>query len=802
MILILAEKPSLGRNIAAAIGQMQRRDGYLEGCGYIVSWAFGHLFSLCDLEEYRPSPDGSGRWTMDTLPCFPEEFRFELRREGRKSRRADSGVEKQFNIIRSLCNRPDVDTVVNAGDADREGEIIIRLCIRYALESDKPVKRLWLPDQTPETVSRALREMQDDKDYDNLADEGFARTYIDWLYGVNLTRYATIRTGTLLRVGRVIVPIVRAIYDRDMAIRNFVPGHYLAVQSRAETAGEVVELVSKTRFEENEADKAAALCRRYNGLGAVVTDVKRKKETIAPGKLYSLSKLQNVLGKKYKMSMQESLDIIQKLYEMGYLTYPRTNSEYLATAEKDKVKTILANVKKLGYPVEFKDGKTIFDDSKIESHSALTPTYKIPPKGSLGEKEGQVYATVFRRFVAVFCAEPCIGSKTEITVAVGDEETFSLRGMVMLEKGWTKYDDRPGKDKELPDLKKGDTVNVDFQPTAKETTPPKHYTIETLNNYLKNPFKEEKAAARDAAEAGEEPEDDAEEYRAVFEGLELGTEATRTGIIDNARQSHYIDLKKDVYTILPDGEFLIESLERMQINMDKYKTSDLGRSLKRVFHGKSTVEESVALAEEQIREVFRQAESSGDTGCFGDVVGSCPLCGRDVRRLRNFYGCTGYKEAGCKFSVNTVILGKSIPNEAVRALLQDGQTPVIEGFVSPKSGKSFSASLHLVDGKAVFDFSDAPRKQNSASAESKPAPAAKPRCPLCGKPIIRGKAAFGCAGWQAGCTLRIPFRDDVGEWSDGEVIELLAGHAVRRADGLTYKLSPDGTPGITEGGNA
>ena len=203
MILIIAEKPSLARNIGAGIGKMTSRNGYLEGNGYLITWAFGHLFSLADIEHYNPSPDGTNRWTMQNLPCFPKEFVFELKKGANKQ--VDTGVVKQFGIIKQLCNRADVDMIVNAGDADREGEIIVRLCIKNALQTPKEIRRLWLPDQTPQTVAKALTEMKEDKEYENLANEGFARTYIDWLYGVNLTRYATLKTGSFLRVGRVIV---------------------------------------------------------------------------------------------------------------------------------------------------------------------------------------------------------------------------------------------------------------------------------------------------------------------------------------------------------------------------------------------------------------------------------------------------------------------------------------------------------------------------------------------------------------------------------------------------------------------
>ena len=711
MRLIIAEKPSLARNIVAGIGERAvRRDGYLECGDYLVSWAFGHLFSLADVEAYSPAPSAEGgrRWTMDNLPCFPKEFRYELRRG--QDKRPDAGVIKQYRVIEALCNRPDVDLVINAGDADREGEIIVRTCVNNALRTNKKQTRLWLPDQTPETIAKALSEMQGEEAYDHLADEGYARTYIDWLYGVNLTRYATLKTGKLLRVGRVIVPIVKAIYDRDLAIRNFVPEKYLAPVSRAVTNGEAVDLTSKKKFKASEAETAAEYCAALNAAGATVTSHKSKKQTLSPGKLYSLSTLQNVLGKKFKMSMTDSLAIIQKLYEEGYLTYPRTNSEYMATAEKDKVKRILSGVAELGYPVRFKDSKQIFDDAKIESHSALTPTYKIPDRSTLSEREMQVYSTVFRRFVAVFCAEDCIVEKTELEISVGELEKFTLKGTSIIERGFTKYDDSGLKDKVLPHLEKGDRVKIAFSPVEKETNPPKHYTIETLNNYLKNPFKEEKAALDSQEEGAAEEGDDSEDYRAIFEGLELGTEATRTGIIDNAKKSGYIQLKKDVYTILPDGEYLIEALTRLGINMDKYKTSELGRALKQVYHGKLSVRESVALAEAEIREVFKKKEEpperDTDTGLFGDEVGVCPLCGGTVRRTTFGYGCGNYREKGCRFSIREVICGRTVSIAAVRQLLSEGKTGLIEGFLSQKTGKPFSAALKLSEGRAVFDFPD------------------------------------------------------------------------------------------------
>lgn len=707
MKLIIAEKPSLARNIVAGIGEMNKRQGYFQNDEYFVTWAFGHLFSLCDIEDYYGQSGEKVRWSMKGLPCFPERFKFKLKQG--EDKKVDAGAEAQFAIIKELCNRSDVDTIINAGDADREGEIIVRLCIINSGVKGKRFLRLWLPDQTPQTVRAALGDMKDESEYDALANEGFARTYIDWLYGVNLTRYATLKSGTLMRVGRVIVPIVKAVCDRDNTISTFVPETYYAISSNEKTNGEEIDLLSKSRFKKEELDKANELCVKYNLAQGIVSSKKVKRDTLAPGKLYSLTKLQNVLGKKHKMSMEKSLAVLQGLYEKGYVTYPRTNSEYLATAEQGKIKTIIENVKKIGYPVEFKNKKTIFDDSKIESHSALTPTYKIPDKNALSQDERTVYSTIMRRFVAVFCSEDCIVERTEMKIDVGDYETFTLKGVVIISAGWTKYDDYTQKDKVLPKLEKGDKVNVNFKPVEKETTPPKHYTIETLNNYLKNPFKDDKKEEKAHDKQGyDEEQNDDEDYRAIFEGLELGTEATRTGIIDNAKRSGYIELKKDVYNILPAGQFMIDSLSKMNISMDKYKTSELGKALKAVYRGEMTVEESVRIAEEEIAKTFAKKEESDietdeDIGFLGDEIGRCPLCGEKVVRGRYNYGCLGYKK-GCTFKISLNICKRAISVSNARSLLETGKTSKIKGFTS-KKGTLFDAVLKFDDEKKiVFDF--------------------------------------------------------------------------------------------------
>lgn len=713
MKLIIAEKPSLAKNIMAAIGtsKFKREDGYFESPEYVVTWAFGHLFSLYDIEEYSSGvkDDEKVVWSLEGLPFRPVEFRFGFKRD-HKTNKADTGVKKQFNVIKKLCARTDVNCVINAGDADREGEIIVRIILDQA-NNKKPVMRLWMPDQTAETIRAELRSLKSDNNYDNLANEGYARTYIDWLYGVNLTRLATLKSGTLLRVGRVIVPIVKAIYDRDMEIRNFVPKQYFGVVSKEKTNGEEIELVSKKTFEPDAVSEAKTLCERYNKAGAKVTDVQTEEKTIQPGKLYSLSKLQGILGKKFKMSPKESLAIVQTLYEAGYVTYPRTNSEYLATAEKGKINAVVEKLKGQGYKVYPKDRKrSIYDDSKIESHSALTPTTKLAKQSDLKEREWQVYSTILNRFLAVFCSEECTVDRTVITIEVGEGlEIFKLKGDVFKQKGWMEYDDTGRSDKILPKLSKGEVVNIDFKPVEKETAPPKHYTVDSLNNFLKNPFKNQ--TTEDSEEENgigaddETAAADDQEYAAIFEGVEIGTEATRTGIIENAIKTQYIALKNNVYTILPGGEFLIKSLNKLGIDMKKEKTAELGRVLKKVYKGELSIEDSVTMAYQRVRNSFTASHGitidranipRGVSGAEPVCIGKCPKCGNDVVERDKLFGCVN-KE--CKFGIwkNDKFfagIGRKPTAAIVKSLLSKGRVG-LKNCVSRKSGKKFDCTVYV-----------------------------------------------------------------------------------------------------------
>ena len=711
--LIIAEKPSLARNIILAIGTntFERKNGYFESNDYIVSWALGHLLGLKDIEEYASdyNPEEKHSWTLEGLPYFPHPFQFKLKKDPKPDK--TKAIKEQYSCLKKLVARPDVDCIIHAGDADREGEVIIRN-ILISFRNTKPVKRLWMPEQTEQTIRNGLKFLEDDKKYDNLYNEGLARTFIDWLYGINLSRLTSLKAGTLLRVGRVIVVIVKAIFDRDKEIENFVPEPYFCICSKEKTKDVLIELTSKKKFDKEHPTDAGKMCEIYNRETARVSEVKKERKNISPGKLYSLSKLQGVLGKKYKMTPQDSMIIIQKLYEDGYITYPRTNSEYLAAAESTKINQVILLLQKQGFKVEPKDNKkTIYDDSKIESHSALTPTYKFPDLTKLSESERLVYETIRNRFLAVFCSVPCVVDRTTITIQLGDLETFHIRGDVYVQKGWKYYENIKTEDKELPPLLEGDVVNINFKPVEKETTPPKHYTVETLNNYLMNPFKKQKEQNADDNHDLETTEEDAvkklaeedEDYKAIFEGLEIGTEATRTGIIGNAILSKYISLKNNAYYIEPKGIYLIESLEKLGINMDKYKTAELGKALKQVYRQEITVDAGIKLAEKEILKNFENAkniqlEKSNLTQAA--IIGKCPKCGANVESKPKGFFCTN---KDCNFALwptmkyfnNTL----KITESRAETLLSGGH---VAFTLKSKGGKDYKGYLKLkINGEYV-----------------------------------------------------------------------------------------------------
>lgn len=687
-ILIIAEKPSLAKTIAGALKAYTRQDGYFENDKYIVSFAFGHLFELYDVEKYLGVEKLP--WKDTKLPFIPEEFKFNLKN--------DDGVKKQFGILKNLVEKEEIKEIVNCGDADREGQLIIDLIIAN-IGTNKPVKRLWLPEQTEETIRKQMNSLEDNSKYKNLYDEGIARTYLDWLLGINITRYMTVKSGTLLRAGRVLIPVVKFIYDRDIVIRNFKVENYYQVESPLKIEDiDLILSIKDKKFNENEEEAAKKFAADLNKNKAIVTSVENKEVKKYPGKLFSLSKLQSFLSKNNKMNFSTSEKIIQELYQKGYITYPRTNTEYLAENEKDKVKEIIGKLPE-ELNLDFKDTKKIFDSSKIESHSAITITTKIPKEEDItDEKEKIVYKAVFNRFVSNFLKEETIINQVVATIKVG-EETFEFKGETVKQEGFLKYE--PQKiENNLPKFNEGDSYKVDFKPVKKKTSPPKAVTEEELANYLKNPFRTEKTT-----------ED--EEYKAIFEGVEIGTEATRTGIIENAKHNNYISQKGSNFSLEPLGEKLIEILDKLNINLYKDKTVEFSKILKKVYRGETKIDNLIEITKKELEEIIKTDTEIEkiNRNDLKEELGECPMCktgkiyeNKTKEGNKTFYNCSN---KDCKFFMWEDTKYYQSPIKVTKAKLKSLLAGKKVAFkLISKAGKEYEMYLKLqVDGKFV-NFKD------------------------------------------------------------------------------------------------
>ncbi len=671
MKLIICEKPSLALNVARALGQFQKKDGYFSTDKYIVSFAFGHLFELKSVNDYL---GGKKRWQDVSLPFIPEKFEFRLKK--------DDGIQKQFKILQKIIKENAITEIVNCGDADREGQIIIDIIIN-SLKTNLKVTRLWLPEQTEETIRKELQKLSPNEKYINLAAEGYARTYLDWILGINLTRHISLKKGTLLRVGRVMIPVVKFIYDRDLEIKNFKPEKYLQLIS--ETEG--IKLEVKEKFKLKDAAKAEEIRNSLNSSKALVSDLKKEKVKKYPKKLFSLSKLQSELSKSHKINFQNSMKVIQSLYEKGYITYPRTNTEYLSVNEIPKIESIIKNYPEINLKV--KKIKSIFDDSKVESHSAIIITNKRPKKDELKALEKTVYETILNRFIANFLDEETVISKTTLEIKV-NEELFTLKGETVENEGFLKYEPQKITDN-LPKLNIGDTFKVDFNVISKETQAPSKITESSLSSFLKNPFKTEKTTEE-------------EEYKAILEGVEIGTEATRTGIIEKCVKEKYLSQKGQNFSIEPLGEDLIKTLDILQINLYKDRTVEFSKLLKKIYRGETTLESLVSLTKEELDITISKKvkiDRINTKGYEKEIIGVCPKCGKNIyqgktKTEKTTYYCEAYKD-GCKFTLwedskhydNKIKITKT----KAKSLLNKSGKAVFK--LKNKSGKEYEGYLKI-----------------------------------------------------------------------------------------------------------
>lgn len=675
-ILIIAEKPKLAGNCVAGLSllgeTLSHKSGYYEGNNYIVTYCFGHLLGLLEIADYT----GKKSWQSVPLPFVPESFKFKVKDE----------AAEQYETIERLIHRSDIKEVYHLGDADREGEVIVRNVL-YRAGNTHPVMRIWTDDQTETALADAIRKVRPDKEYDNLYNEGLARTYLDWTYGINLTRYITLRTQARppLRVGRVLIPVVKKIYDREMEIRNFVSVPYLQAEGSGMKDQTEYRLVLKNadpRIKDSEVERLVDLLKQ---MPAIVKTVKKKETIVSRPKLFNLGKAQARIANLHKIGMTESMGCIQALYESGYLTYPRTDSEYLADTEMDKVDEVIRSIKRENPDVHIMQReKGIYDNSRVVGHSALRPTYKIPDdkvfeelvKEAKQKAGGKVtitadivkkcYKTIYNRFLAAFASDECRRAETEVTITVGDYE-FVLTGQATIQAGFLEYDNTIKRDKEIPAFTEGEELSIKWIAAKKKTTPPKRLTVEALNNYLINPFKSE-------------IDDD---YKAVVDGLSIGTQATRTPIIQNAIDSQYIDCRDNYYFLEDRGEYLINTMDTLDIDLYRDRTVEFNKLLIAVNKGEMEIEEVIDRSKTDLTSIIQKADQITDIKvCQNNEASTetgfrCPFCNEPIYKGKYGYYCKGKDFAYSKFR------GVEVTDSMMQAFMKKKKI-LVRGMVSEK----------------------------------------------------------------------------------------------------------------------
>ena len=712
MKVILAEKPSVAKTIASFLKANTRRDGYFEGNGYIVTYAFGHLVSLYDMKDYDKEKY-SGSWKMANFPFIPaDKFKFKV----------DDSKQKQFNIIKELLNRDDVEYVINATDNDREGELIAFLIFLLA-KNKKPVKRILVNEWTPQDITRGLENLKDEEDMRNLQAAGYTRLITDWLIGINFTSVATLKygNGKLLNIGRVILPTVKLVYDRDMEIKNFVPKTYFEIEGNFKCAngtykGKLIK-GKETKFDTEE--EAMAVIDSITSKNGVISSKKVTKSKEYAPKLFSLTSLQGYITSKYShFTSDKVLSVCQSLYEGkgkgGYITYPRTDSVYLEESLTDKASQTLNRLKS-GLPYEdkikFAKTKRVFDSSKVDSHSAIIPTYIVP--NSLTPDEQIVYQAIKDRFIANFMP-PAEYENTEIKTDV-DDSVFLTKGKVLKVKGYLEVYNKEQKNDLLPSMEKGENVEVlEILPLKKQTTPPKSYTEDTLLKAMKN--------------CGKNVDDE----DLVLAGYSIGTSATRGDVLKKIAQVGYVNKKGKSYYITDLGINLVEifpvkdlfdvdytgklekSLSDIQkgqfsrkeyllnimnfivknVNLIKYDAPKKINTDAYVYDPKTKKATSKSQLEAKATKAAKASSKKSSSKTDNTSLGKCPVCGSDVVETEKGFLCTNYQT--CKYGIfkddKYLALFKKKPNKTmVKSILKKGEAKVKS--LTDKNGNKFDAIL-------------------------------------------------------------------------------------------------------------
>lgn len=739
MKVIIAEKPSVAKNIAEAIKATQRRDGYFEGQDFVVTWAFGHLLELYDSKDYD---EKMGSWRMEHFPFIPDAFKYKVKHDAANRGQVDAGAQKQINTIQALINRSEVDGVISACDFDREGQIIGDIILEY-LEVSKPVDRLLLNEWTPDEVRLGLTKMVSNQQMNPLRDAGISRQWADWIIGINLTSVATLKyqrgARKALNIGRVLLPTLKIIYDRDLEIQNFVKEEYHKLLGTFKTENEADY---EGLYTEPDGDKFSVK-ETLEGLKKSLSDasfyvfsrvVEQKKEY--PPSLFNLSGLQGYITSKYKgWTSDKVLKVAQELYEKKLITYPRTASLALEESLIDKTQKVLSVHKKgLSYEsdIHFHTQKRVFDNSKVESHSAIMPTYLVP-KG-LSPDEKAVYEAVKNRFIMQFMP---IAEHEEVTLRTRPKENiesfhqegaFVSKGRTQIVEGWRMVEKIQSKEKLVPLLIDGETVNlVKLKIETKGTLPPKHHTektllrvMETCGKRIKNSKKEEESSDEDSTSEEDETPDiegvdvsnspsEEEEalLQAILSGFSIGTPATRAETITKLKRVGYIGVKGKSLICTDMGKKLVETFP-VKTLFDLEYTGRLEKTLSDISKGDvkkddflKTIIDFTKEAVESIKSDAFHIISQDEKDHIKDSkesLGKCPGCGSDVVEGEKGFGCTNWK-SGCKFVVwkqdRFLSHLQVTPNKfTVMKLLEKGE--VYSNRFINKNGKTFSAYLQYV----------------------------------------------------------------------------------------------------------
>ncbi len=813
-ILVIAEKPSVARDLAKVLGARTKGEGFLEGNGYRVGWCIGHLLELAPPEVYDASWK---RWSTSTLPMLPPNFRLQPRKT----------AYKPLAVLKKLMRERDVTRIVNACDAGREGELIFRWLCDHVFERGirVPVSRLWIASLTDQAIQQGFAQLQPASRYDALGDAARCRSEADWLVGMNATRAMTLlgrRAGgeTLYSVGRVQTPTLALIAEREDTIENFVPEPFWHVDATFGCAphgasgderyvGRWFDPRSKGGDERirgpDGATRADAIARAVQGQPGTVVDIKREEQHERAPMLFDLTALQKLANQRYGLSADRTLKAAQALYEEHKaITYPRTDARFVTSDVGPTLPALLRAQAGMPWNAAVqtalglgpKPQRKVVDDDEVGDHHAILPTERVPHLDRLSPDARNVYNLVARRLVAVFLPESSFDKRTIITAV--SEHHFRSEGRARVALGWHAAEPPPaardGRDEAplLPNVRVADAVSTRAATVvASQTQPPKRFTEATLLGAMEH--------------AGKELDEEA--LRRAMRDSGLGTPATRAAIIETLLTRAFI--RRDGKSLLPTqaGRALIAALPP---GASALRSAELTGAwelrLANMARGKDDPSAFMADVQRFTREVVDAMRDSApptsmDVSASAEVLGACPVCGTPVTqatRGRRAFACA---TRDCTFIIFATIAGKRITPNLVKLLLARGQSSTLPGFRS-KAGKRFKAALVLsADGQVGLDFGDGVSDRQASPkppkppplpkppALPKPAPDGRPKCPKCNAGrVMAGNRAWGCTRWREGCDFVVAFVHGALRLPDEEADRLFRKRATR----LLADLDPAG----------